>query len=73
MQLWEAEVSPVGIVVNVNLFQLVVSASAGPLSSLSLEGYFDSSTVACHVVRGGQISLTDSTPRLLTVGKSLPR
>lgn len=74
MQVQEAEVNPVGIVVGVNLLQLVVSACADPFSRLSLEGDFDWPTVACHVVRRGQISLTDSTPRLHMVGKkSFPR
>lgn len=38
---------------------------------LSLEGNFNWSTVACHVVWQGQISLSDSTPRLHTVRKKL--
>ena len=73
MQVQEAEVNPVGIIVGVILFQPAASACAGPLSSLSLEGGFDGSTVACRVVRRGQICLTDSTPRLHTVGRSFPR
>lgn len=74
IQVQEPKVSPVGIIVGVNLFQLVVSACAAPLSSLSPEGDLDWSTVACHVVRKGQISLIDNTRRLHTVGKkSFPR
>lgn len=58
-----------GIAAGVNLFQLAVYACAAPLCSVSPEGELDGSTLACHMARGEQVSLTDSTPRLHTTGK----
>lgn len=58
-----------GIAARVNLFQLAVYACAAPLCSLGPEEELDGSTLACHMARGEQVSLADSTPRLYTTGK----
>lgn len=58
-----------GIAAGVNLFQLAVYTCAAPLCNLGPEGELDGSTLACHMARGEQVSLTDSTPRLHTTGK----
>ena len=66
----EARDSLEAIAAGVNLLQLAGYSCATVLGCLSLAGKLDWSTLTCRMAREEQVTLTDSTPRLHTIGRS---